>query len=227
MACTNLCGPKFHIPDFDLPRNPTKILSSFEFGFGEFFRMFPNSKCGRPWNLFQLEPPWFPWKGWGVEHQTATAQQRHLGEGLGFFNDRFMVKNCWRLRFLSTKLPGDVYQPKQLEISIKPKLCNFLPSFDSLPPGFPWRGAALPTVAPIFSAGDLAEEFGWRENLPVVKGSILTGTRKEGLDIPDASKNYWIPGTSTSPLGESIWRKTSANISTFFLLGNARVSMHA
>lgn len=198
--------------------------------------MFPNSKSSRPWNLscqtlilwgFQLEPPWFPWKGRGVEHQTATAQQRHLGEGLGFFNDRFMVKNCWRLRFLSTKLPGDVYQPKFAGDFLSNQNCNFLPSFDSLLPGFPWRGAALPSVAPIFSAGDWAEEFGWRENLPVVKGSILTGTRKEGLDIPDTSKNYWIPGASNSPLGEPIWRKTFAIISTFSLLGNARVSMHA
>lgn len=127
--------------------------------------MFPNSKCGRPWTLscqtlilwgFQLEPPWFPWKGRGVEHQTATAQQRHLWEGLGC---------CWWFYGQELLEIEISINQKLLEMSIKPKFagdflsnqnCNFLPSFDSLLPGFPWRGAALPSVAPIFSAGDWA-----------------------------------------------------------------------
>ena len=126
--------------------------------------MSPNSKSGRPWNLscqtlilwgFQLEPPWFPWKGRRVEHQTATAQQRHLGEGLGccwsFYGQELLEieisinQTPWRC--LSTKTAGDFLSNQN---------CNFLSSFDSLLPGFPRRGAALPSVAPIFSAGDWA-----------------------------------------------------------------------
>lgn len=117
--------------------------------------------------------------------------------------DGFMVKNCWRLRFPSTKNYWRCLSNQNLlEIFYQTKIATFCPPSIHFYQDF--RDAVL-RFLPLLRSSQL--EIGRRENLPVVKGSMLTGTRKEGLDIPDSSKNYWLLGTSNSPLGEPIYLK--------------------
>ena len=140
--------------------------------------------------------------GRGVEHQTATAQQRHLGEGLDFFVvDRLLVKNRWRFR--SAKIAGDFDQLKS-QLSA---LLHFYQDF---------RDAVL-RFLPLLRSSQLEI---WRKSL----GRITRGPSDQGdhtsksYNHPFQERRIWhgylIPpkttillGTYNSPLGEPIWRK--------------------